>query len=86
MQQQGAIVQYHDPHVPLCQGHSRYLHLKLQSVPLDEAVVSHSDATLIVTDHDAVNYSLVAAHSALIIDTRNALASRGIQGHQVIKA
>lgn len=55
-------------------------------MPLDEAVVSHSDATLIVTDHDAVNYSLVAAHSALIIDTRNALASRGIQGHQVIKA
>ncbi len=37
------------------------------------------DAVIIATEHDNVNYQLVAEHSSLIIDTRNVGAARGLK-------
>jgi UDP-N-acetyl-D-glucosamine dehydrogenase len=41
---------------------------------------------LIATDHDAVDYSLIGKVGRLIIDTRNAMASRGVANERVMKA
>jgi UDP-N-acetyl-D-glucosamine dehydrogenase len=42
----------------------------MTSVPLDPRVLESCDAALLVTDHSAVDYSLVARHAPLVVDTR----------------
>jgi UDP-N-acetyl-D-glucosamine dehydrogenase len=44
------------------------------------------NAVLIVTDHDSINYSLIAAHARLIVDTRNVFARRSLTGDHIIKS
>ena len=52
----------------------------------DPQTLAGYDAVLIATDHAAVDYDLVAKHAKLIVDTRNALAKRGIDAPQAVKA
>ena len=40
-------------------------------MPLDRDRLAGYDAVLIATDHDAVDYALVAAACPLVVDTRN---------------
>ena len=42
----------------------------LVSPPLTAETLAAQDAVVIVTDHAAVDYALVAARAALVIDTR----------------
>lgn len=68
----GANVSYHDPHVsafPRMRDHS----IELQSVELTRDAIKRSDAIVIVTDHKAVDWNLIAADAQLIVDTRNAI-------------
>jgi len=68
--QRAAVVRYHDPYV-------RVVHedgIDLQSVPLSPETLAAADCAIIVTDHTAVDYALVARHAAAVVDTRNALA------------
>ena len=44
------------------------------------------DAVLIATDHDDVDYRLVAEHARLVVDTRNSLAKTGLKHDRIIKA
>ena len=55
----GAEVAYHDPHVPIFPRMRKH-YIDLQSVELTEATIKAYDAVLIVTDHDDVDYDLVA--------------------------
>jgi UDP-N-acetyl-D-glucosamine dehydrogenase len=41
---------------------------------------------LLATDHDAIDYQLVADNARLIVDTRNVFAKHGLQGNNVVKA
>lgn len=87
MEERGATVDYHDPHVdviPITREHSRLA--GRQSVSLKSDTVSKFDAVLIATDHDQVDYALIAKHAKLTIDTRNACARAGVQGGTIIKA
>ena len=70
LEERGATVDYHDPHVPTFRedGHER------SGVALTEAGLRAADAVVIVTDHTAVDYAFVVRHAGLVIDTRNALA------------
>ncbi len=70
LRRHGAIVEYHDPHVPKLKDDD----LELKSVPLTPDVLCGADCVLIVTDHSDVDYVLVARHARLVVDTRNALA------------
>src|SRR5213083_3214031 len=70
LRRHGAIVEYHDPHVPGLKDDD----LELKSVPLTPEVLKGADCVLIVTDHSDVDYGLVARHARLVVDTRNALA------------
>jgi len=69
--QLGADVSYHDPHIPAAPRMRTWPKLPpMQSTPLNEQTLTACDAVLIVTDHRNVDYSLVAQHAPLVIDTR----------------
>jgi UDP-N-acetyl-D-glucosamine dehydrogenase len=71
LEQRGAAVQYHDPHVARFR-EDDHEHI---SVDLTDEVLDRADAVVIVTDHRAVDYQRVADRTSLIVDTRNATAS-----------
>ena len=50
-----------------------------------EALRDH-DAILVATDHDAVDYALIATHARLIVDTRNVFERKGAAMETVVKA
>ncbi len=70
LEQRGAVVRYHDPHVPRLADDD----VELQSVPLTAETLDSADCVIIVTDHSAVDYELVARRAKVVVDTRNALA------------
>jgi UDP-N-acetyl-D-glucosamine dehydrogenase len=78
----GAEVSYHDPHVPEAPPMRTWPDLPpMRSVELTEAVVSAQDAVVVVTDHRAVDYAMVAEHAGLVVDTRGVLRGRdGVVG------
>ena len=69
LEQQGAQVSYHDPHVTRFNedGH------EFRSVPLTEEAVAAADCVLIVTDHTAIDFAMVQRAARLVVDTRNAM-------------
>ncbi len=70
----GASVNFHDPHIPVAPSMRRHPEFAgLASLPLTMENVASQDAVVIVTDHDAVDYGLVAEHAALIVDTRGVM-------------
>jgi len=68
--QRGAVVQYHDPHVPTLHEDG----IDLTSVPLTPDTLRAADCAIIVTDHSDIDYAMLVKHAAAIVDTRNALA------------
>jgi len=69
--QQGAVVSYHDPHVPKAPSKRSRPDLPVMtSVALEPRTLESCDAVLIVTDHSAVDYAMVARHAPLVVDTR----------------
>ena len=70
LEEQGASVSYHDPHVPVVRedGHVR------RGVDLTPGRLADADAVVIVTDHRAIDYQMVMNNAGLIVDTRNATA------------
>jgi UDP-N-acetyl-D-glucosamine dehydrogenase len=71
----GAEVDYHDPFIPVIPPSREYGHLAgIRSVhPLTSNLVSAYDAVLLATDHDNVDYDMVARSAQLVVDTRRAL-------------
>ncbi len=53
---------------------------------MDPAIISKQDAVIIVTDHDAVDYQMLADHAQLVLDTRNAMAQTSPSAARVVKA
>jgi UDP-N-acetyl-D-glucosamine dehydrogenase len=87
LEKRGAIVSFHDPFFPEItptREHPGFTGRK--SVALTPALLAETDVALICTDHDSVDYQLLADGCPLIVDTRNAFASRGIVGGRVVKA
>ncbi|MEM7622170.1 MAG: nucleotide sugar dehydrogenase, partial [Planctomycetota bacterium] len=78
LQKRGADVCYHDPHVPVFPAMRRYA-IDLRGVPLDAKLVEAMDCVLIVTDHQAIDWSVLGAHAGLVVDTRNAMARAGAE-------
>jgi UDP-N-acetyl-D-glucosamine dehydrogenase len=86
MEARGAAVEYHDPHVAVVPPTREHPELAgRRSVPLNAGALSRFDAVLIATDHDAVDYALIAKHAKLTIDTRNACGRAGLHGDTIVK-
>ncbi len=87
IEERGGKTGYHDPHVPSVPMTREHAALAGRaSLPLDAETISGFDAVLISTDHDAVDYAAIVAHSPLIIDTRNAIARRGLAMDRTVRA
>ncbi|WP_439629298.1 nucleotide sugar dehydrogenase [Shinella sp.] len=87
IEERGGSASYYDPHVPEIPPTREYGAFKGRpSVAWSEAEIRTFDAVLIATDHDGVDYAALADWSALIVDTRNVFARRGIAAGTIIKA
>jgi UDP-N-acetyl-D-glucosamine dehydrogenase len=74
-----------DPHLPVLPSGRRHS-LVLESMPLDPASIAVCDALVLVTDHSEFDDATIFQHARLVIDTRNAFASRGLVGPNIEKA
>ncbi|MBM4100003.1 MAG: nucleotide sugar dehydrogenase [Planctomycetes bacterium] len=72
LRDRGADVCYHDPHIPMYPSMRKY-RIDLKSVALSPDVLRSMDCVLILTDHDAVDYGMLAENATLVVDTRNAM-------------
>ncbi|ACT02795.1 nucleotide sugar dehydrogenase [Paenibacillus sp. JDR-2] len=66
--QEGVHVGFFDPYVNELQIGETTLH----SIPLTARNMKNYDCTVILTDHSNISYELIAAHTPIILDTRNA--------------
>ena len=75
LQERGADIAYHDPHVPVFPRMRRYGDLPdLESVQLTAESIKAADAVLVVTNHKAIDWELIARNASLVVDTRNTMA------------
>jgi UDP-N-acetyl-D-glucosamine dehydrogenase len=73
LEELGARVDYHDPHVPATHP-MRRRNVPRRSIVLTPAALAEYDCVLVATHHSAYDWQMIADHSQLIIDTRNALS------------
>jgi UDP-N-acetyl-D-glucosamine dehydrogenase len=78
LEEKGAHVVYHDPHVP----ELREDGVVRSSVAFDEAEVSAADCILIATDHSGIDYRRLVGLPVPVVDSRNAM--RGLESENVI--
>jgi UDP-N-acetyl-D-glucosamine dehydrogenase len=74
----GAVVAYHDPHVPSLEENG----LSLSSVPLDPGSY---DCVVVVTNHSGIDYDGLVEEAALVVDLRNATGANGSRSDKVWK-
>ncbi|MHB1357766.1 MAG: nucleotide sugar dehydrogenase [Anaerolineae bacterium] len=73
----GAEVTYNDPHVPSLRIDGAGT---LQSSPLDVDTLHQADCVLVHTAHSNYDWSWIAQHASLVVDTRNAIPKGVISG------
>jgi UDP-N-acetyl-D-glucosamine dehydrogenase len=78
LQNAGADVSYHDPHVPRVQEHA----VDLSSAAYEPAVY---DCVVVVTDHSALDYEQLVDEARLVVDLRNATGAKGAAADHVYK-
>ena len=70
LEERGAHVVYHDPHVPSFREDGHEMH----GVEMTDALLAEVDAVVVITDHKSVDYQRVADRASLVIDSRNVMA------------
>jgi len=87
IEERGGKADYHDPHVSEIPSTREYQHLKgRKSVDLTQEVLEACDAVLVATDHDRLDYALIATSAPLIVDTRNVFTRLGLFADHIVKA
>ncbi|CAM5775703.1 UDP-N-acetyl-D-glucosamine dehydrogenase [Labrys miyagiensis] len=87
LEERGAVADFHDPHVAVIPATREHAALAgRRSVSLTGENLVGYDAVLIATDHDGLDYAMVARDARLILDTRNACAKAGADMTKVVKA
>ncbi len=76
LQRRGADVAYSDPHVASAPEGAALARDRRASVALDARTVAEADLVLVVTDHAAFDWDLVAREARLVVDARRALETR----------
>lgn len=85
--ERGGLCEFHDPFVSALPPTRRHQRLSgKQSVALTAEALAGVDAVLVATDHDEVDYALVAAHARVLVDTRNVFARLGLAPAGLVKA
>jgi UDP-N-acetyl-D-glucosamine dehydrogenase len=78
LQNAGADVSYHDPHVPAVDEHG----IDLSSVAYEPGAY---DCVVVVTDHSALDYEQLVDEAKLVVDLRNATGAKGTAAEHVYK-
>ena len=87
LERRGARLSFHDPLIGEIPPTREYPELTgRRSSPLDRNTLAASDAALICTDHDAIDYGLVVEACPIVVDTRNACARHGLVRDNIVKA
>jgi UDP-N-acetyl-D-glucosamine dehydrogenase len=82
----GAVVEYHDPHVPRAVPVRRH-NITMSSVECTPETIASYDCVLISTAHSSVDYAQIARHALLVVDTRNAMRDyQNELGERLVKA
>jgi UDP-N-acetyl-D-glucosamine dehydrogenase len=81
LQERGAVVRYHDPHVPRFRDAGGAEHV---SVELD-ALLAESDVIVVVTAHRAVDLARVYQEADLVVDTVNSSAGHVVKPRGVLR-
>lgn len=81
----GSQMDYYDPYIPKLPPTRKY-NFEMSSVQLDSLTISSYDLVLISTDHDSIDYQLIADNAKLIVDTRNVFERKGISSQKIFKA
>ncbi len=87
LEARGAVLAFHDPHlaaIPPTREHRQFA--GRPSIALTATVLAAFDLAIVCTDHDAVDYRLIAERCPLVIDTRNVFARNGLTGGHIVKA
>ena len=69
LEQDGAIVDYHDPHIPSMREEDGRLR---HSTLLTADALADSTCVVIATDHSSVDWDFVVEHAPVVVDARNA--------------
>ena len=79
LQEKGAEVSFHDPHVSTIQddGHTPIRGLPMHSVALTDATIRGADLVLIVTDHQDIDYARLLKEAVQVLDTRGVIRGHG---------
>ncbi len=67
--QKGAVVSYADPYIPEIELGGQVM----SAVALTPEILASMDCVVVLTDHSAFDYAMVATYSPLVVDCRNAL-------------
>jgi len=86
LQRRGAIVTYHDPHVPALPPMRHHPGLQMDSQPLTEEFLSRQDCVVVVTDHSKIDFDRVVRHTPVVVDTRNVTANLNPGACRIYKA
>jgi len=78
LQNAGAEVSYHDPHVP----HLHEPGLELSSIAYEPGSY---DCVVVVTDHSSLDYERLVDEAVLVVDLRNATGAKGTAAEHVYK-
>jgi UDP-N-acetyl-D-glucosamine dehydrogenase len=73
LQEGGAEVLYHDPHVPQFPRKRAY-DIRMESLPLTADLLHRVDGVVILVRHRAVDWGLIAREASLVVDACNAMA------------
>lgn len=74
LEEKGALVCYHDPHVPFLYRDGKEI---AESSDLQSAL-AESDCVIIATDHSAYDWDAISREAGLIVDTRRALPTSSL--------
>jgi UDP-N-acetyl-D-glucosamine dehydrogenase len=86
MKAKGCEVAFYDPYIPVIRPSREHGHWAgTKCVAWDQKTISGFDAVLIATAHQNVNYEELGQWAKLIVDTRNAMKGRKIEG-SIVKA
>ena len=72
----GASVRYCDPHVPVPPKMREHDLRHHTSIEISAKSIVEFDVVVVATDHKAFDWDMIASKARLVVDTRNALASR----------
>lgn len=86
LEEKGAHISYFDPFLPVIPKTREHIELFGQkSIELTAENLQQFDAVFVATDHDNVDYELIAKQSKLVVDSRNVFERHGISGDHIIK-